>query len=109
MQHTFGQSPPFSLGVEEEFQLLNRESFELVSRIDEVLDTLGEQEPHEGTVKPELLQSVVEVATTVTSSVAEAVEGLRGLRARLRDAAADSNAVIAGAARIPSRATSTRR
>jgi glutamate---cysteine ligase / carboxylate-amine ligase len=101
LQHTFGQSAPFSLGVEEEFQLLNGESFELVSRIDEVLDTLGEQEPHEGTVKPELLQSVVEVATTVTSSVGEAVEGLRGLRARLRDAAADSNAVIAGAGTHP--------
>jgi carboxylate-amine ligase len=62
---------------------------------------VGEQEAEEGSVKPELLQSVVEVATTVTSSVAEAIEGLRGLRTRLRDAAADSNAVIAGAGTHP--------
>jgi carboxylate-amine ligase len=80
---------------------LNVESFELVSRIDEVLDAVGEQEEHEGRVKPELLQSVVEVATRVTSSVGEAVEDLRGLRARLRDAATESNAVIAGAGTHP--------
>jgi carboxylate-amine ligase len=66
-----------------------------------VLEAVGEQEAHEGSVKPELLQSVVEVATTVTKSVAEAVEDVRGLRARLRDAAADSNAVIAGAGTHP--------
>jgi carboxylate-amine ligase len=62
---------------------------------------VGEQEAHKGSVKPELLQSVVEVATKVTSSVGEAVDDLRGLRARLRDAAADSNAVIAGAGTHP--------
>jgi glutamate---cysteine ligase / carboxylate-amine ligase len=66
-----------------------------------VLEAVGEQEAHTGSVKPELLQSVVEVATKVTSTVAEAVEDVRGLRARLRDAAADSNAVIAGAGTHP--------
>jgi carboxylate-amine ligase len=62
---------------------------------------VGDQEAHKGSVKPELLQSVVEVATQVTSSVGEAVDDLRGLRTRLRDAAADSNAVIAGAGTHP--------
>jgi glutamate---cysteine ligase / carboxylate-amine ligase len=66
-----------------------------------VLEAVGEQEAEKGSVKPELLQSVVEVATKVTGSVAEAVEDLRGLRARLRDAAAESNAVIAGAGTHP--------
>jgi carboxylate-amine ligase len=37
----------------------------------------------------------------VTTSVGEAVDDLRGLRTRLRDAAADSNAVIAGAGTHP--------
>ena len=37
MEQNFGKSAPFSLGVEEEFQILNRESYELVSRIDEIL------------------------------------------------------------------------
>jgi carboxylate-amine ligase len=66
-----------------------------------VLEAVGEQEHEKGSVKPELLQSVVEVATKVTGSVGEAVEDLRGLRARLRDAAAESNAVIAGAGTHP--------
>ena len=101
MQHAFGQSPPFSLGVEEEFQLLNRESFELVSRIDEVLDTLGEQEPHAGTVKPELLQSVVEVATDVAGTVGEAMADLHDLRRRLRDVVQETDALIASAGTHP--------
>jgi len=37
LEQNFGKSAPFSLGVEEEFQILNRESYELVSRIDEIL------------------------------------------------------------------------
>jgi glutamate---cysteine ligase / carboxylate-amine ligase len=52
-------------------------------------------------VKPELLQSVVEVATDVAGSVGEAVEDLHGLRARLRDAAAERDALIASAGTHP--------
>ena len=32
MEDAFGSSPPFSLGSEEEFQLLSAESYELVPR-----------------------------------------------------------------------------
>src|SRR5205823_6442903 len=42
MEVNFGQSPPFSLGIEEEFQLLSAESYELVSRFDEVYEAAGE-------------------------------------------------------------------
>ncbi len=41
MEVNFGRSAPFSLGVEEEFQLLSPESFELVSRYDEVAEAAG--------------------------------------------------------------------
>jgi glutamate---cysteine ligase / carboxylate-amine ligase len=44
---------------------------------------------------------VVEVATHVAGSVAEAIEDSRGLRATLRDAAAERGAVIAGAGTHP--------
>jgi glutamate---cysteine ligase / carboxylate-amine ligase len=44
---------------------------------------------------------VVEVATHVAGSVAEAIEDARGLRATLRDAAAERGAVIAGAGTHP--------
>jgi glutamate---cysteine ligase / carboxylate-amine ligase len=48
-----------------------------------------------------LLQSVVEVATHVAGSVAEAIEDARGLRATLREAAAERGAVIASAGTHP--------
>ena len=97
MEQNFGQSAPFSLGVEEEFQLLHEESYELVSRFDEVAEAAS----HERRIKAELLQSVVEVATHVAGSVAEAIEDARGLRATLRDAAAERGAVIVGAGTHP--------
>jgi carboxylate-amine ligase len=101
MRHNFGTSRRFSLGVEEEFQLVGRESYELVSRVDEILSEVDGEEEHDGRVKPELLQSVVEVATDVAGSVGEAVEDLHGLRARLRDAAAERDALIASAGTHP--------
>ncbi|MGH3060978.1 MAG: carboxylate-amine ligase, partial [Gaiellaceae bacterium] len=101
MEQNFGKGRPFSLGVEEEFQIVGRESHELVSRIDEILSEVEDEEEHEGRFKPELLQSVVEVATNVAGSVDEAMEDLKGLRARLRDAAAERDALIASAGTHP--------
>jgi glutamate---cysteine ligase / carboxylate-amine ligase len=62
---------------------------------------VAEAAGHERRIKAELLQSVVEVATHVAGSVAEAIEDARGLRATLRDAAAERGAVIAGAGTHP--------
>jgi carboxylate-amine ligase len=93
----FGRSAPFSLGVEEEFQLLSPENYELVSRYDEVAEAAGPDER----IKPELMQSVLEAATGITGSVGEAVEEARGLRAHLRDAAAARNTLIASAGTHP--------
>jgi carboxylate-amine ligase len=101
VEHKFGTSRRFSLGVEEEFQLVGRESYELVSRIDEILSEVEDEDEHEGRVKPELLQSVVEVATNVAHSVHEAMDDLRSLRARLRDAAAEREALIVSAGTHP--------
>jgi carboxylate-amine ligase len=100
VEHSYGKSAPFSLGVEEEFQILNGESFELVSRIDEILPAF-EGEEAEKRVKAELLQSVVEVATNIAETVEEAVEDLRTMRARLRDAAAEKESLIASAGTHP--------
>jgi carboxylate-amine ligase len=93
----FGRSAPFSLGVEEEFQLLSPESYELVSRYDEVAEAAGPDER----IKPELMQSVLEVATGISGTVGAAIEDARGLRARLRDAAAERDTIIAGAGTHP--------
>jgi carboxylate-amine ligase len=97
MEVNYGTSRPFSLGVEEEFQLLSSESYELTSRFDEVFEAAG-SDPR---LKPELMQSTIEVATHVVGSVAEAVGEARSLRAQLRDAAAESGALIASAGTHP--------
>ena len=62
---------------------------------------MAEAAAHERRIKAELLQSVIEVATHVAGSVAEAIEDARGLRATLSDAAAERGAVIAAAGTHP--------
>jgi carboxylate-amine ligase len=97
MELNFGRSEPFSLGIEEELMLLSADSYELVSRFDEIAEAAGPDER----IKPELLQSTAEIATHVHSTVAAAVEEARTLRARLRDAAGERNALIASAGTHP--------
>ena len=97
MEINFGRRPPFSLGIEEEFQLVNADSYELTSRFDEIHEAAGQ----DARIKPELMKSVVEAATHVNSTVAEAIEEARVLRARLQNAAAERNALIAAAGTHP--------
>jgi carboxylate-amine ligase len=96
MEIGYGKRPPFTLGVEEEFQLVDRESGELVSRFDEVEEEVGH-----GVVQPELLQSVLEVATHVHTSVPEAIEESRELRRKVLAAAAESGTLVVSAGTHP--------
>jgi len=100
METNFGWSTPYSVGLEEEFQLVRAESYGLVSRIEEILSAF-EGEPVETRIKPELHQSVVETSTKISGSVAEAVDDLVDLRARLRRAAADDGTLIVSAGTHP--------
>jgi carboxylate-amine ligase len=99
METNFGTSTPYSLGVEEEFQLVELESFELVSRVEPVLEAFaGETGAH---VKPELLQSFVEASTRIGTDVGEVTRELSDLRARLARAAAAEGAAILAAGTHP--------
>ena len=64
LDHAFGQSDPYTLGVEEEYMLLDGETFDLVQHIDTVLQAISghELEPR---INAELMQSVLEIATPV--------------------------------------------
>jgi carboxylate-amine ligase len=97
MEVNYGSSAPFSLGVEEEFQLLNADSFDLTSRFDEVLEAAG-GDPQ---IKAELLQSTAEIATEVARTVGEAVDHARELRRRVRDAAGELGVLFASAGTHP--------
>jgi glutamate---cysteine ligase / carboxylate-amine ligase len=98
-RHAYGTSSAWSLGVEEEFQLVHPETGDLVSRVDAILGRAGEHEL--GNIKAELMQSVVEVATPVCTNAAEAAEELRALRRRVSQLADDAGCQIASAGTHP--------
>jgi carboxylate-amine ligase len=79
LDHAFGKSDQFTLGVEEEYMLLDAETFDLVQHIDTVLaDVSGhELEPR---INAELMQSVLEVATPVCHTPSDVEAQLRALR-----------------------------
>jgi len=90
--------PSLTIGIEEEYQIIDPETRELRSYITEILqeDDLILRE-----VKPELHQSIVEVGTTVCRTPAEAGRELRRLRAMVNGLAAKKNLRIAAAGTHP--------
>jgi carboxylate-amine ligase len=98
--HRFGRSFPYSLGIEEEFQILDRDGLGLVSKSDDLLAELRPQDTGDH-VKRELYQSVVEISTGIARTVVEAVDELIELRARLGAVAAARGALIASAGTHP--------
>ncbi|MEZ5305643.1 MAG: carboxylate-amine ligase [Pyrinomonadaceae bacterium] len=68
----------YTLGIEEEFQIVSPESRELKSHVSEILEEgrlmLGEK------VKPEMIQSMIEVGTGVCANIQEAREDISKLR-----------------------------
>src|SRR5437867_8058588 len=79
LDHKFGQSDPYTLGVEEEYMLLDGQTFDLVQHIDTVLAAVAghELEPR---LNAELMQSVLEIATPVCHTPAEVADQLRHIR-----------------------------
>jgi carboxylate-amine ligase len=77
LDHSFN-GPPFRIGIEEELMLLNPGDLSLAQAIEDILAAVPPD--REGQVKPELFQSVLEIATKPCGSVAEAGAELRDLR-----------------------------
>ncbi|MFS8085972.1 MAG: carboxylate-amine ligase [Acidobacteriota bacterium] len=76
----------FTLGIEEEFQIVDPQSRELRSHVSEFLEEgkmiLGEQ------IKPEMIQSMIEVGTGICKNIQEAradISNLRGVIASLAE------------------------
>src|SRR5436853_6632851 len=79
LDHAFGESDPYTLGVEEEYMLLDGETFDLVQHVDTVLAAISGHEL-ETQINPELMQSVLEIATPVCRTAADVDRELRRLR-----------------------------
>src|SRR5215213_5187161 len=88
--------PNYTIGIEEELMILDAESLELVNAVESLL----EGQPPE-CVQPELMESVLEIATSPQPSAAEAGTELRALRARVAQAAATEGLTIGAAGTHP--------
>ena len=96
----FGESSPYSLGVEEELMILDAETLEPTAGVGVIVREAAELDLP-GTLKTELHASIVELTTNVCADVAEATAALRELRAAAARIAADNGLAIAAAGAHP--------
>jgi carboxylate-amine ligase len=100
LDHRFGASEPYTLGVEEEYMLLDPTSFDLVQHIETVLDAIQGDELA-GQLNAELMQSVLEIATPVCSTTADVARELTTLRTYVRDVARSQGLRVGSAGTHP--------
>jgi len=77
--------PSFTLGIEEEYLLVDLETLELSEAPDALMDDCRAE--LEGQVSPEFLQCQIEIGTKVCRDIGEARDDLRRLRTCVRDLA----------------------
>lgn len=75
------KEPTFTIGIEEEYLLVDRETRDLVTDPPDDLMPKCEEALEDGRVSPEFLRSQIEIGTRVCESIAAAREELRHLRA----------------------------
>src|SRR5436190_8243993 len=89
----------FTLGIEEEFQIGDPVTRELRSHVSEILDEgrmlLGEQ------IKPEMIQSMIEVGTGICKNIQEAREDITRLRSVISSLAEKNGLGIVAASTHP--------
>jgi carboxylate-amine ligase len=99
MEHRF-TGPSYTLGIEEELMIVDEETLDLSNSIERLLSDLSEI-PTEGEVKPELMESVCEIATTPVNNTVEAGAQLRALRRTVNQVAQRHGLAIGSAGTHP--------
>src|SRR5438270_5823227 len=95
LPHNF-TGPAYTIGIEEELMILDAESLELVNAIESLLE-----DAPSGEIKPELMESVLEVSTEPCANASEAGAQLRALRSQVMQSAAQRNLAIGSAGTHP--------
>jgi carboxylate-amine ligase len=98
IEHSF-TGPAFTVGIEEELMILDGETYDLANEIEAIVAGLPPE--LEGQVKPELIQSVLEIATAPCADVPAAGEELRELRRAVAAIAERQGLALAGAGTHP--------
>lgn len=92
--------PPLTLGVEEEYQIIDPQSRNLYSYITQLISQ-DQARPTKVDLKPEFMQSQVEVGSHVCRNVKEVRQELVRLRRAVSEMASENNLAIAAASTHP--------
>jgi glutamate---cysteine ligase / carboxylate-amine ligase len=92
--------PSYTLGIEEELMILDRGSWDLVNAIEDLLADSGGDDEELG-IKPELHESVLEIATKPCADTREVGAELRGLRRQVAEIASARGLAIGSAGTHP--------
>jgi carboxylate-amine ligase len=95
MEHHF-HGPSYTLGIEEELMIVDAEGYGLVNAIESLL-----QDAADGEIKPELMESVLEISTNPADNTAQAGEQLRRLRTQVHRTAQGRGLTIGSAGTHP--------
>ena len=98
--------PSLTIGVEEEYQIIDPSSGDLKAAITELMEQTGAQNVEKGVlkehgIKPEMHQSMVELGTPICQNVTQLADELRSQRASIISLAAEHNLAIVAAATHP--------
>jgi glutamate---cysteine ligase / carboxylate-amine ligase len=100
INHKFGTGDQYTLGVEEEYQLLDGKGFELVQHIDTMLAAVSGHEL-EARINPELMQSVLEITTPVCRTAGDVERELVTLRSYVTGIAREKGLRVGSAGTHP--------
>jgi glutamate---cysteine ligase / carboxylate-amine ligase len=95
MQHNF-TGPSYTIGIEEELMICDGQSFDLVNAIESLL-----QDAPQGDIKPELMESVLEISTDPCANLSEAANQLTALRRQVSESAQERGLAIGSAGTHP--------
>jgi carboxylate-amine ligase len=95
VEHRF-EGHAYTLGIEEELMILDADSLELVNAIEQLLE-----ESPRGQIKPELMESVLEISTDPCADMAEADSQLRALRHQVTETARSQGMAIGSSGTHP--------
>jgi carboxylate-amine ligase len=95
MEHNFS-GPSYTIGIEEELMIVDGESFNLVNAVESLIE-----DAEDGEIKPELMESVLEIATKPAPDTAQAGRQLRAMRAQVREKAGRRGLTIGSAGTHP--------
>ena len=94
--HAFGTSPEYTVGVEEEFMVLDADTLGLTPRADEIIDAAGDEN-----IKQEIRQSMVEISSKTATTIRDLHRDLHDLRLRATTLAYERGLRVAAAGTHP--------